>query len=77
MNPRSGFNPAAKKVGSRAVVTAVALPRATWHLTCKGGLFVLTPPFFTRKEAREAAKVRGRGEKVVGPFVLAERRGQE
>jgi len=66
-----------KKVGSRTIVHAVALPRQTWHLKCKGGLFVLTAPFFTRKEAREAAKTRGRGETVVGPFILAERRGQE
>lgn len=51
-NPRTGFNPDAKKVGDRAKVTAVILPRATWHLRCKGGLFVLTAPFFTRKEAR-------------------------
>lgn len=49
------------------------LPRAVWFLRCRGGILMLTP-FFTRKEARAKAR---KGETPVGPFVLAERRGQE
>lgn len=57
--------------------TLAPLPRSLWFVRSKRDGLMEPRGFYTRKDARTDKRVKAGTHTVVGPYVLAERRGQE